>query len=98
MGKGTILHVSVAVRGMLRWPKIMLRGAFKDPKTGRYLTADEAREHLMDLLASGVEVLPFAGEACVGFDPKKGCPGHRPPGDEDLALIAFEGEGGAVAA
>lgn len=68
-------HCHVDVRGLLNRPKNKLKKLFtKDDDT--YLTPDEAREHLMDELSEGKEVLPF-GEPCEGFNYKKGCPGHE---------------------
>jgi hypothetical protein len=72
---GTILHCCIDIRGMLKWSKPKLRGAFRDA-SGRPLTADEVREHLFDCLAEGKKVLPL-GEECEGFSYQTGCPGHR---------------------
>ena len=77
-GVGTIVHGGVSVRGLLRRPRGQLRRTLVDPDTGRSLSPDEAREKLMDLLASGVEMLPL-GEPCEGWSDKTGCPGH--PGE-----------------
>jgi len=41
---------------------------------GKRLTAEEAKEYLLDELAKGHEVLPL-GE-CTNFDWKTGCKGH----------------------
>lgn len=72
------VHMSLSVRGALRWPKRKLR-IFTDPATGRPADPDAAREWLMDQLALGHEVIPLTGEPCEGFDFKTGCPGHRKP-------------------
>jgi hypothetical protein len=67
------IHCSLSVRGALKWPKSRLRKLLVDEK-GKYLSADGAREALLDQLALGREVLPL-GE-CPGFDFQSGCPGH----------------------
>lgn len=71
---GGIVHMCLSVRGALCWPKRRLAKLMRRPN-GSYATADESREALLDWLAEGWEVLPL-GDACEGFDPKKGCPGH----------------------
>lgn len=72
-----IHHMCIDVRGVLGCNKNMLKKLFVDNETGKFLTADEAREHLMDCLSEGKEVIPF-GEPCEGFSYKTGCPGHTP--------------------
>lgn len=43
---------------------------------GTKCTADEAKDHLLEALAQGKEVLPFR-PPCEGFDfAGNGCPGH----------------------
>lgn len=69
------IHMCLSVRGALKWPKRRLHLILWDPETGEHLTADEARDYLMDQLVAGREVLPM-GE-CEGFDFKTGCPGHE---------------------
>ncbi|MCY1275348.1 hypothetical protein D9M69_494460 [compost metagenome] len=73
---GTTYHVHLCVRGYLRdASKRELAGMFQR-QDGTKLSADEAREYLMDCLAEGKEVLPLSQE-CEGFDYSgKGCPGH----------------------
>lgn len=71
----TTHHVGLSVRGALGWPKRRIAKLFVHDD-GRYLTADEAREALLDALAAGNEMLPV-GDACDDFDPKTGCRGHR---------------------
>lgn len=68
------VHMSLSVRGALRWPKKRLGQMVRDTETGRYLSPDATREWLMDRLSEGHEVLPLGD--CEGFDPKTGCPGH----------------------
>ena len=70
------IHVCLSIRGALKWPKRLLKGLFQY-EDGRTMSADEAREHLMDMLSEGKEVLPM-GE-CEGFSFKTGCPGHERP-------------------
>lgn len=67
-------HMCIDVRGVLRWKDRDLKKLF----TGG--NATEIREHLMDKLADGWEVIPF-GKECEGFDRKTGCPGHHYPGE-----------------
>ena len=71
-----IIHISLSVRGALRnMTRRQLAGLFKHDD-GRRMTADEARDVLMDELAKGHEVIPF-GKPCEGFDYSGGgCPGH----------------------
>lgn len=71
-------HVHLSVRGALRWPKNKLKKLFRGAEADghqRYLDAEEAREFLMDQLASGVEALSFGD--CGNFDIKEGCRGHH---------------------
>ncbi len=42
---------------------------------GRFMSADEAKQALLDELAAGKKVLP--ADACDNFDYQKGCGGHR---------------------
>lgn len=72
----TIVHCCLSVRGAL---KTMTRGQLGKlfrHDSGRRMTADEAKDALMDELAKGHEVIPL-GTACEGFDYSGGgCPGH----------------------
>jgi hypothetical protein len=68
------IHVSLSVRSTLGWRDSQLQGLFRISQGGACLDAREAREHLMDCLASGQEFLPMG--PCDGFDPLSGCPGH----------------------
>jgi hypothetical protein len=74
---GTIMHVGISVRGALSQSKRVLGRMFNDKKTGRRLSAEEAREQLYDFLAQGFEYIPM-GE-CDNWDPKSGCKGHPSP-------------------
>lgn len=80
-------HVCLDVRGWLKHAKfpadykVMLKHT-----DGRSMTPDEARDSLMDALASGYEVLPTSTECgnpcamagCTGFDRAGGgCPGYE---------------------
>ncbi len=71
----TVLHCCISVRGALKWPKSRLR-RFLRHESGRWATADEAQDFLLDELQQGHLVLPI-GEPCEGFDYVKGCPGHE---------------------
>lgn len=73
---GRTFHIHLSVRGALRdFSKRQLKGMFR-MEGGRECTADEAKDHLLEALAQGKEVLPF-GPPCEGFDfAGNGCPGH----------------------
>lgn len=73
---GRTIHVSLSVRGALKWSPKEFRDATEwiTKPDGSRFTPAELREALMDKLAQGHEFLPMGG--CEGFDPKKGCPGH----------------------
>lgn len=73
----TTLHVSLNVRGALKWPK-RLRAKLFVRDDGKHMTADEATDALLDALAAGYEHLPV-GDECDDFDPKSGCRGHAVP-------------------
>lgn len=73
------MHISVSVRGALKNATKRELAAMFVGDDGRRLTADQAKDHLMELLCRGTEVMPV-GAACEGFDYKgKGCPGHAQP-------------------
>ena len=76
---GRTFHIHLSVRGALRdFSKRQLKGMFRF-EGGRECTADEAKDHLLECLAQGKEVLPM-GQACEGFDfAGGGCPGHDMP-------------------
>lgn len=74
MKSGTRMHMHLSVRDAIKWPKSQLRTLFKEDETGRQLTAEEAREYLLDLLSEGKELIPLG--KCENFDYKKGCLGH----------------------
>lgn len=69
------MHMCLCVRGAMRWPNNKLKKMFRDKETGKFLTADECKEYLMQKLSEGWEVLPI-GQICEGFDKINGCPGH----------------------
>ena len=71
-----IVHMCLDVRGALKtMTRRELASMFKHDD-GRKMTADEARDALMDELSKGHEVIPFS-KACEGFDYSGGgCPGH----------------------
>lgn len=79
-------HMCLVVRGALNWPKRLLRNMLRDADSGRSLTAEQARDYLMDQLAQGREVLPMSKSCgnpctqagCSGFDYGRdgGCPGY----------------------
>lgn len=66
--------VCLDVRGAIKnFSRSQLTGMFKRPD-GTKLTADEARDHLLDQVALGREVIPLG--TCDNFDFTKGCQGH----------------------
>ncbi|MDR6094031.1 hypothetical protein [Stenotrophomonas sp. SORGH_AS_0321] len=71
-------HFHLDVRGALsNMSRRELAGMFTESSAGRKLSADEAREVLMDHLEAGRRVIPI-GAACEGFDYSGGgCPGHE---------------------
>lgn len=69
-----IVHMVIDIRGVLGWPNKKLAGLFTEG--GKPLTAQQAREYLLDKLSEGYRVLPM-GKECEGFDKVNGCPGHR---------------------
>lgn len=73
-------HIHLDVRGALsNMSRRELAGMFTESSTGRKLSADQAREVLMDHLEAGRRVIPI-GPACEGFDyAGGGCPGHEVP-------------------
>ena len=75
-----IVHVSLDVRGALRWSKRQMARMFVKPSTGKYATANEVHEYLCEELAKGHEKLPLAKD-CEEFDYKTGCPGHDAPAE-----------------
>ena len=76
--KWRTFHIHLSVRGAIRdFSKRQLKGMFR--VDGRECTADEAKDHLIEALAQGKEVLPF-GPPCDGFDfSGGGCLGHETP-------------------
>lgn len=73
-----LMHCSLSVRGALSTMKKRDLARLFRHESGRRMTADEAKETLMQCLADGKEALPF-GPACEGFDyAGGGCPGHPP--------------------
>jgi hypothetical protein len=82
-----IIHGALNVRGFLknaRFPR-GYRGVFRHDD-GRLMTPDEARNHLLDELARGHELIPVG--ACDDFDYSAGggCRGHDRPDSEAMGL------------
>lgn len=72
----TIYHCSLSVRGALKHSTRRERASTFVATNGQKLTADEAKDVLMDHLAKGHECIPMASD-CVDFDyTGGGCPGH----------------------
>lgn len=53
-----------------------LESLFHGP-SGAPLNAEEARAHMIDLVASGHRFAPVG--SCSSFDPARGCKGHESP-------------------
>lgn len=73
------IHVCISVRSILDWPKAEQRRMLRSIRRGDgtpFATTDQMRNHFMDQLSMGREVLPFS-DACEGFSYKTGCPGHE---------------------
>lgn len=70
-----ILHMCLSVRGALNWDKRRLSKLIRHTDTGKWASAAEAKDWLMDHLAQGHEVVPMCN--CPGFDFKDGCPGKK---------------------
>lgn len=77
LAPNTTFHVALSVRGTLKnAPRRELASLFVNGQTGKRLTADEAKDALLNHLAKGHEVIPLAHD-CQGFDYSGGgCPGH----------------------
>jgi len=69
-----ITHLSLDIRGALRWDASLLRRTFL-LEDGTHMTADQAREALRAELEQGRLMLPI-GVPCEGFSYETGCPGH----------------------
>lgn len=80
-------HMCLNVRGFLRNHRFPrgYRGVFRHDD-GRLMTPDEARNHLLDELARGHELIPVG--ACDDFDYSAGggCRGHDIPDSEAMDL------------
>lgn len=71
--RGWTVHVVVDLHGLLSSRRRIV-GLVDE--NGHELADDEARRRLLTLVASGVRCMPI-GNACDGFDPITGCPGHE---------------------
>lgn len=72
----TRVHMSMSVRGFLRNSRFPAdyEGVFLHDD-GRPMTPAEARDHLLDELSMGHELIRVG--KCDNFDPKLGCLGHE---------------------
>jgi len=72
------VHICLDIRGFLKSHMLSgeFDGMFRDDD-GRKLTADEAKDMLLDQLVLGRKVLPYG--QCEGFSYETGCPGHEDP-------------------
>ena len=68
----------ISIKGALRnWNARQWVGVATDTDTGRVLTPQEFKEHLLDELAKGHKVVPCG--PCDNFDYEHGCMGHPIP-------------------
>jgi hypothetical protein len=75
-------HLCLDVRGCLaNWSNRDLAGIFTTDDGKRRLSADEAKQALMDEIAAGHAVIPYG--PCNNFDYQQGCMGH-PEGMVDI--------------
>ena len=73
-----LYHMAQSVRGLLHYSDRELRQALRwvtHDNGQHFLTPQALREALMDELANGHELIRTG--PCEGFDPKRGCPGHK---------------------
>lgn len=77
MPETTSFCVGLRVRDAIkRMPNRELKCLFVDKATGKTLSADAAKEVLLDQLSKGHEIIPLG--PCDNFDyGGKGCLGHR---------------------
>lgn len=68
----TTIHCALSVRGALRWDRRTMRRH----AAGFGYELEVFRDHLLDALSQGKEVLPLG--KCDNFDFKRGCLGHEP--------------------
>ena len=68
------IHMCVDIRGAIKWPNSLLKSLFRD-SSDQSVSAEAAREYLLDQLQMGRKVLLF-GKPCEGFSYETGCPGH----------------------
>lgn len=74
----TRIHSSLDLKGLLTWSdrdlSKMVRSLVFDGTRAQDVA--DLRSKLATLVADGIWKIPM-GEACEGFDPKTGCPGHE---------------------
>lgn len=71
----TLYHCALDVRGTLKTARKRELAQMFKRSDGTRLTADEAKDVLMDHIAQGHEVIPCG--PCANFDFQKGCLGHE---------------------
>ena len=75
MARGRVVHVGLDLKGALRtWKDKEWRGVVAE--NGKTLSPSEVKIRFLDLLASGVKMIPMS-EECDDFDPEHGCRGHE---------------------
>ena len=74
-----IIHLGVSVRWMLNWTRTETKKHLRHMKRSDgapWASVEQFRDAMMDALSQGTERFPI-GEACEGWSPKTGCPGHE---------------------
>lgn len=75
MAKGRMVHVGIDLKGaLMTWDPTQWIGVVTED--GKTLTVREVKSRFLDLLASGVKMIPMS-EECDDFDPEHGCRGHE---------------------
>jgi hypothetical protein len=72
---GKTYHVTLDIRSALKWPDRKLGKMLVRESDGVQLTADQAREHLIECLRQGFDSMP----CCDNYDDKGRCQGHPTP-------------------
>jgi hypothetical protein len=75
-GNATLLHTSVDIRWLLSTRTSRQLADAVTVNGEKTDDGEEVRNALLNRLAEGHALLPI-GDPCEGWDPIKGCPGHR---------------------
>ena len=75
MAKYTRHHLSIDLKGaLMHWKDKEWIGVVTED--GKKLSPREVKGRFLDLLASGVKLIPM-DSSCDNFDPERGCRGHE---------------------